>query len=189
MDQQKQGVSGTLMLPRANWSTTLKKWEGGFSKGNLFCDLPAWLEKFTENSVHGEASAVGKQRQSILTSRLIQNAHQEWHRDSTAYLRTFPKSRIAKSAGGPKITRSQCRKRTGNQVHRAEKFGDLSTADLKGLFLECQSRNSHRYACDGTRLGHSVVAITAVQDKDFTGNGKESSEISRAVSKSKSQLY
>ena len=46
-----------------------------------------------------------------------------------------------------KITRTPCRRRTGEaSTPRAEKFGDLMTADHKILNEECESRNNHRYA-------------------------------------------
>ena len=45
-----------------------------------------------------------------------------------------------------KITRAPLRKRTGEAALRAEKFGDLMTADHKVLSEGCESRNNHRYA-------------------------------------------
>ena len=44
------------------------------------------------------------------------------------------------------MTRAPCRRRTGEAVPRAEKFGDLITADHKVLSEEGESRNNHRYA-------------------------------------------
>ena len=45
-----------------------------------------------------------------------------------------------------KITRFLYRKRSGNQVRRAEKLGDLITTDHKVLSEACESRNNHPYA-------------------------------------------
>ena len=45
-----------------------------------------------------------------------------------------------------KITRAPCRRRNGGAVLRAERFGDLITADHKVLSEDCESRNNHRYA-------------------------------------------
>ena len=45
-----------------------------------------------------------------------------------------------------KITRAPCGRRNGEAVPRAEKFGDLITADHKVLSDNCESRNNHRYA-------------------------------------------
>ena len=53
---------------------------------------------------------------------------------------------IARSVRGPKTTRAPCRRRNSGAVPRAEIFGDLITADHKGLSDNCESRNNHRYA-------------------------------------------
>ena len=58
----------------------------------------------------------------------------------------FPKDRNCEICQRTKITRAPCRRRIGRVVHRAEKFGDLITADLKVLSENCESRNNHRYA-------------------------------------------
>ena len=44
------------------------------------------------------------------------------------------------------MTRASCRRRTGEALLRAEKSGDLTTADHKVLNEGCESRDSHRYA-------------------------------------------
>ena len=43
------------------------------------------------------------------------------------------------------MTRAPCRRRTGEALPRAEKFGDLTTADHKVLNEEGESRNNHWY--------------------------------------------
>ena len=44
------------------------------------------------------------------------------------------------------MTRAPCRRRTGEALPRAEKFGDLKTADHKVLNEGCESRDNHCYA-------------------------------------------
>ena len=44
------------------------------------------------------------------------------------------------------MTRASCRRRTGEAPPRAEKFGDVITADDKVLNEEGESRNNHQYA-------------------------------------------
>ena len=44
------------------------------------------------------------------------------------------------------MTRAPCRRHFGEAVPRAEKFGDLMTADHKVLNEEGESRNNHQYA-------------------------------------------
>ena len=56
----------------------------------------------------------------------------------------FPQDQIAKSVIWTKIT--LYRRRSGEAVTRAEKFGDLITADHKVLSDNCESRNNHRFA-------------------------------------------
>ena len=58
----------------------------------------------------------------------------------------FPKDRNCEICKRTKITRAPCRRRNGEAVPRAEKFGDLITADHKVLSDNCESRNNHRYA-------------------------------------------
>ena len=58
----------------------------------------------------------------------------------------FPKDRNCEICQRTKITRAPCRRRNGGAVLRAERFGDLITADHKVLSEGCESRNNHRYA-------------------------------------------
>ena len=58
----------------------------------------------------------------------------------------FPKDRNCEICKRTKITRAPCRRRNGEAVPRAAKFGDLITADHKVLSDNCKSRNNHRYA-------------------------------------------
>ena len=57
-----------------------------------------------------------------------------------------PKDRNCEVCLRTKIARAPCRKRTGEAAHRAEKLGDLITADHKVLYEKGESRNNHRYA-------------------------------------------
>ena len=58
----------------------------------------------------------------------------------------FPKDPNCDICLKTKITRASCRRRAGTVVPRAEKFGDLITADHKILSEESESSNNHRYA-------------------------------------------
>ena len=48
----------------------------------------------------------------------------------------LPKDRNCEVCLRTKMTRAPCRRRTGDALHRAEKFGDLITADHKVLYEE-----------------------------------------------------
>ena len=58
----------------------------------------------------------------------------------------FPKDSNCEVCLRTRITRTPFRRRTGEAVPRAEKFGDLITADHKVLNEEGESRHNHRYA-------------------------------------------
>ena len=58
----------------------------------------------------------------------------------------FPKDRNCEICQRTKITRASCRRRIGGAVLRAEKFGDLITADHKVLHVGDESRDNHWYA-------------------------------------------
>ena len=58
----------------------------------------------------------------------------------------FPRDRNCEIWKRTKNTRAPCRRRNGEAVPRAEKIGDLITADHKVLSDNCESRNNHRYA-------------------------------------------
>ena len=59
----------------------------------------------------------------------------------------FSKDRNCGVCSRTNMTRTPCRRRTGKaSLPRAEKFGDLMTADHKILSEESESRNNHRYA-------------------------------------------
>ena len=65
---------------------------------------------------------------------------------STVFILISPKDRNCEICKRTKITRAPCRRRNGEAVPRAEKFGDLIAADHKVLGDNCESRNNHRYA-------------------------------------------
>ena len=71
---------------------------------------------------------------------------QKWYRARSKHsvFTHFPKDPNCDICLWTKITRASC---------RAEIFGDLIIADHKVLSDGCESRNNHRYAVCGTRLG------------------------------------
>ena len=56
------------------------------------------------------------------------------------------KTEIARSVNGPKLQGLHAEDAMATSYPRAEKFGDLITADHKVLSDNCKSRNNHRYA-------------------------------------------
>ena len=73
---------------------------------------------------------------------------QEWRHKygSTIFKTHFPKDRTCDICSRTQTTRVPCRRRDEGSIPRAEKLGDLITADHKVLNQGSESRNNHRYA-------------------------------------------
>ena len=84
-----------------------------------------------------------------------------------------------------KITRASCRRRAGTVVPRAESFGDLDNCGSQNsqVTLETITDTQSWYA-----FRHSANSILSVHNKNFSGDGKESTKILRPVGKAKSHL-
>ena len=67
----------------------------------------------------------------------------------------FPEDRNCEVCLRTKIARAPCRRRTGEALQRAEKYGDLITANHEVLNEGCESGDNHRYAV--------VVQVLATQ--------------------------
>ena len=76
----------------------------------------------------------------------IRNVPQKWNHGIIVFILASQKNRNCEVCLRTKITRGPCRRRTGDTVLLAEKFGDLMTADHKVLNEEGESRYKHRYA-------------------------------------------
>ena len=88
----------------------------------------------------------------------------------------FPKDRNCDVCLRAKIARVPRRRRTGEALARAEKFGDLITADHKVLNEGCESRDNHQYAV--------VVQGLATQwIQSYPCKTKSSHETERSLSK------
>ena len=134
-------------------------------------DLPEWLEEFKENLMDTELPASAHSSQESDSEHSLKVAtnsrkhsiftHSPKHRNCDVCLRT-------------KITKASCRRRTGEALPRAQKFGDLITADHKVLNEEGESRDDHRYAV--------VVQDLAAQSvQSYPCKTKTSHETERSV--------
>ena len=117
-------------------------------RGDLLnSDIPEWLQEFRENLVdyrvpeHRDSHASSSHEPSLepTPARSVDLGKHSVYTH-------FPKDRNCEICRRTKITRAPCRRHIGGAVPRAEKFGDLITADHKVLSENCESRNSHRYA-------------------------------------------
>ena len=140
--------SGKLEEIQANEIAKTNKKETTMERGNP-CDseIPEWLQEFREilvddeMLVHGD-SHVSSSQEASLEPTFKRREDLGKHSVYTH----FPKDRNCEICKRTKITRAPCRRRNGEAVPRAEKFGDLITADHKVLSDNCESRNNHRYA-------------------------------------------
>ena len=113
-------------------------------RGNSSHDLPERLQEFKDNLVdesvpeNRDASSSSHELPSDPRAQVVSGKH--------SIFTHFPKDRNCDICLRTKITRASCRRRTGAAIHRAERFGDLSTADHIVLGEGCESWNKHRYA-------------------------------------------
>ena len=84
------------------------------------------------------------------------------------------------------MTRPSGRRRNSKAARRAEKFGDLVTADHKVLNEESESRNNHRYAVMVQDLATQWIQSYLWKTKTLQGTEKKFEKVSRTVTKAKS---
>ena len=88
-------------------------------------DLREWLEEFIEHLFYEEVSASSEAPASISREPLYQELARKVVSGKYSTFTHFPKDRnceVCKKR--TKITRAPCRRRTGNSVLLAQKFGD-----------------------------------------------------------------
>ena len=115
--------------------------------GRASSEIPEWLQEFRENLVDDEILEQGDSHASSSHEVSLEPTFKRREDLGKHSVYThFHKDRNCEICQRTKITRAPCRRRTGGAVFRAEKFGDLITADHKVLSENCESRNNHRCA-------------------------------------------
>ena len=133
---------------QANKNPKPNKKETTTERGNPSdSEIPEWLQEFRENLVDDEIPLQGDSHASSSHEASLEptTKRREDLGKHSVYTH-FPKDRNCEICKWTKITRAPCRRRNGEAVPRAEKFGDLITADHKVLSDNCESRHNHRYA-------------------------------------------
>ena len=125
----------------------------------------------------------------VLLVNQLQSREWKSYRANTVFILTSRRTETATSAWGPRWQGLLAEKRTGEAVLRAEKFGDLITADHKVLNGEGESRNNHRYAVVVQDFGNSIDSTLSVQNENFSGSRKELTKVLGADLKTKSHLH
>ena len=122
--------------------------ETTIERGNsLNSEILEWLQEFRENLVDDEIPLQGDSHASSSREASLEpiTKRREDLGKHSVYTH-FLKDRNCEICKRTNITRAPCRRRNGEAVPRAEKFGDLMTVDHKVLSDNCESRNNHRYA-------------------------------------------
>ena len=113
----------------------------------LYSEIPEWPQEFRESLVDDEIPLQGGSHASSSHEVSLESTSKRREDLGKHSVEThFPKDRNCEICKRTKITRAPCRRRNGEAVPRAEKFGDLITADHKVLSDNCESRNNHRFA-------------------------------------------
>ena len=110
-------------------------------------EILEWLQEFRENLVDDEIPLQGGSHASSSHEASLEPITKRREDLSKHNVHThFPKDRNFEICKRTKITWAPCRRRKGEAVPRAEKFGDFIPADHKVQSDNCESRNNHRYA-------------------------------------------
>ena len=137
----------------------------------LCSDIPEWQQEFRENLVDDE---VPEHRDSHASSShevsLEPASKRREDLGKHSVYTHFPKDRNCEICQRTKTTRAPCRRRIGGAVPRAEKFGDLITADHKVLSDNCEFRNNHRYAVVVQDLATQWIQAYPCKTKTSSGN-------------------
>ena len=142
----------------------------------LDSEIPEWLQEFRENLVNDEIPVHGDSHASSSHEVSLEPTTKRREDLGKHSVEThFPKDRNCEICKRTNITRAPCRRRNGEAVPRAEKFGDLITADHKVLSDNCESRNNHRYA-----VVVQDLATQWMQNQNLTRNPEKLAKVSGA---------
>ena len=138
--------------------------------------IPDWLHPFTVNLEDLEAHVLAHSSERENSDSEGDASKVVSQKRKHSIYTHFPKDRNCDICLRTKITRDPCRRRNEGSILRAEKFGDLITAEHKVLNEGCESRDNHWYIVVvqdlATRWIHSYPCKT-----------KSSHETERSLSK------
>ena len=100
---------------------------------------------------------------------------EKWCRVSTVLIVTSRKTEIATSARELQDYKGSLQKTHWRCHTSSRKMLVTCLLQITHVLSEgCESRNNHRYAARGTRIGNSIDSIIPVQNKNFSGNPEKS---------------
>ena len=144
----------------------------------LESEIPEWLQEFREILVDDEIPVQGGSHASSSDEISLEptTKRREDLGKHSVYTH-FPKDRNGEICKRTKITRAPCRRRNGEAVPRAEKIGDLITADHKLLGDNCDSQNNHRYAVVVQDLATQWIQAYPCKNQNFTRNPEKLAKV------------
>ena len=153
--------------------------ETTIERGNsLNSEIPEWLQEFRENLVDDEIPLQeGSHASSSHEVSLEPTTKRREDLGKHSVYTHFPKDRHCEICKRTKITRAPCRRRNGEAVPRAAKFGDLITADHTVLSDNCESRNNHRYAVVVQDLATQWIQAYPCKKRNFTRNPQKLAKV------------
>ena len=108
--------------------------------------IPDWLQPFTDNQEDLETHVPAHSSERENSDSEGDAPKVETQKRKHSICGHLPKDRNCDVRLRTKTTKAPCERRTGEAVPRAEKFGNLTTADQKVFNEGSESRNNHRYA-------------------------------------------
>ena len=151
--------------------------------------IPDWLQPFTENLEDLETHAPAHPSDREISDSEGGASEKGTQKRKHSIFSHFPKDRNCDIRLRTKMTRAPCRRRNEGSIPRAEKFGDLITADDKVLNEGSESWNNHGYAVVVQDLATQWIQSYPCKNKKFSRDGEESTKVPRAVTEAKSYLY
>ena len=124
-------------LGQESWESDKK------DKNDPLAEMPFWLQDFKDNLIPTEVPSPAHFSQDSDSEHSTKVATMSRKHSMFTH---FPKDRNCDVCLVTKVAKASCRRRTGEASPRAEKFGDLITADRKVHEEECESRDNLQYA-------------------------------------------
>ena len=157
---------------------------------SMCSEILEWLQEFRENlmddeiPVHGDCHASSSHEDSLEPT-----AKRREDLGKHSVHTHFPKVRNCEICKRTKITRAPCRRRKSEAVSRADKFGDLITADHKVLSDNCESRNNRRHAAVVQDLATQWIQAYPCKNKTSTRNPEKLAKVPGTREETNSHLH
>ena len=124
-------------------------------------DLPESFDEFTKISWTKKLPHQAMHPQAFLVNHFVKILREQWYRSRHIIFTHIPKDRCCEVCDKTEITRAPCRKRTGNQVPRAENsaisYQQITKFSVKNGNLETIRDTLSRYKIQ--RLSGTIISV------------------------------